>query len=279
MKIQGTRRATSSTAKACWPIRAWGDAMRASVGGFQSQGAPDVHVTAGEAEMSSAVSLSPAIIWQPGTCCRPPCPPSSASCCFLFLPSVLCQVAPSQLQLSPSTSCPRTLSPVDSCRHQDSWSAMSHCSDGTAEVATLVPMWRDVTSSVGGRGGWRNITRAFFIRQTLQHTVLSWKRRSLKRKCKRELIFERFYPFLVNFALLAIKKKPKHFLGFWWTRKKIILLKSVSKCLYFSLLSQFFLTSDCYLCKQVSIFIGFVSQIFLFNVFIRKFCCASCVMN
>lgn len=94
MKIQGTRRATSSTAKACWPIRAWGDAMRASVGGFQSRGAPDVHVTAGEAEMSSAVSLSPAIIWQPGACCRPPCPRRSTSCCFLFFPSVVCQVAP-----------------------------------------------------------------------------------------------------------------------------------------------------------------------------------------
>lgn len=202
MKIQGTRRATSSTAKACWPIRAWGDAMRASVGGFQSRGAPDVHVTAGEAEMSSAVSLSPAIIWQPGTCCRPPCPPSSTSCCFLFFPFVLCQVAPSQRQQSPITSCPRTLPPVDSCRHQEeSWAAMSHCSDGTAEVATLVPMWRDVTSSVGGRGGWRNITRAFFIRQNKHYNILYYRGKGEVWNDKLEFIFDIFPPFLINFVL------------------------------------------------------------------------------
>lgn len=47
MKMQGTRRATSSTARACWPSRTWGDAMeelmgfRTGSGGVQwSRGSP-----------------------------------------------------------------------------------------------------------------------------------------------------------------------------------------------------------------------------------------------
>ncbi|AWP21157.1 Hypothetical protein SMAX5B_003154 [Scophthalmus maximus] len=56
MKIQGTRRATSSTAKACWPTRAWADAMRlhGAGGRLQSWGAPVIHVGWNEVERPAA---------------------------------------------------------------------------------------------------------------------------------------------------------------------------------------------------------------------------------
>lgn len=87
IKIQGTRRATSSTARACWPSRAWVDAMRRPWGASRSWSAPAIHV------LSKCVCVRPLrvlsfVYLAGGAILRGPTAhdrvrPGSTSCCFL----------------------------------------------------------------------------------------------------------------------------------------------------------------------------------------------------